>query len=181
MNDRKYSLGAARPALRPSTLLIVARGPQGLAVGLLALLATAVLATPTLAKQPQLDLPRVQLQAGLHLITAQVARTPEQRSLGLMWRRTMPANEGMWFVFDTPATQCFWMKNTFLPLTAAFVADDGRIVNLADMEPLSLHSHCSTEPVRYVLEMHRGWFAERGIKAGARLRGGPFVGAPAPR
>ncbi|MBA4253579.1 MAG: hypothetical protein C0441_06535 [Comamonadaceae bacterium] len=180
MNVRKYLCFAARPALRPGALLALAGGPQRLAAAALALLASALLLSvaPAKAGQPQLDLPRMQLQAGLHLITAQVARTPEQLSLGLMWRRTMPANEGMWFVFDAPATQCFWMKNTFLPLTAAFVADDGRIVNLADMEPLSQRSHCSAEPVRYVLEMHRGWFAERGIGAGMRLRGGPFVGAP---
>jgi len=128
---------------------------------------------------PQLDLPRLQLQAGLHLITVQVASTPAQRNIGLMWRRTMPANEGMWFVFETPAIQCFWMKNTFLPLTAAFVADDGRIVNLVDMQPLSERSHCSTAPVRFVLEMHQGWFAQRGIEAGQRLRGAPFAAAPA--
>ena len=128
---------------------------------------------------PQLDLPRLQLQAGLHLITVQVASTPAQRNTGLMWRRTMPANEGMWFVFETPAIQCFWMKNTFLPLTAAFVADDGRIVNLVDMQPLSERSHCSAEPVRFVLEMHQGWFSQRGIEAGQRLRGSPFAAAPA--
>ncbi|WP_052467473.1 DUF192 domain-containing protein [Serpentinimonas raichei] len=126
---------------------------------------------------PQQDLPRLQLQAGLHLLTVQVASTPAQRNTGLMWRRSMPNNEGMWFVFDAPAIQCFWMKNTFLPLTAAFVADDGRIVNLADMQPLSERSHCSAEPVRFVLEMHQGWFAQRGIEAGQRLRGAPFAAA----
>jgi len=128
---------------------------------------------------PQLDLPRLQLQAGLHLITVQVASTPAQRNTGLMWRRSMAPNEGMWFVFDAPAIQCFWMKNTFLPLTAAFVADDGRIVNLVDMQPLSERSHCSAAPVRFVLEMHQGWFAQRGIEAGQRLRGAPFAAAPA--
>ncbi|MDO8317837.1 DUF192 domain-containing protein [Rhodoferax sp.] len=127
---------------------------------------------------PQLDLPRLQLQAGLHLIAVQVASTPAQRNTGLMWRRSMPPNEGMLFVFDTPAIQCFWMKNTFLPLTAAFVAEDGRIVNLVDMQPLSERSHCSAEPVRFVLEMHQGWFAQRGIEAGQRLRGAPFAADP---
>jgi uncharacterized membrane protein (UPF0127 family) len=122
---------------------------------------------------PQLQLPRLQLNAGMHLIQAQVASTPEQRTIGLMHRREMPANEGMLFVFDQPAGQCFWMKNTLLPLTAAFVADDGTIVNLADMRPQSLDSHCSAQPVRYVLEMHQGWFAKRGIQAGARLGGLP--------
>ena len=126
------------------------------------------------AQQPQTDLPRVQLRAGMHLIQAQVASTPAQRSTGLMWRRDMPANEGMLFVFERLGTQCFWMQNTLLPLTAAFVADDGTVVNLADMTPLSSESHCSAQPVRFVLEMHQGWFAKRGIQAGHRLAGGPF-------
>lgn len=122
------------------------------------------------AGQPQLDLPRIQLQAGMHLVQAQVAVSPAQRNTGLMWRQTMPAHEGMLFVFEQPGVQCFWMQNTPLPLTAAFVADDGTIVNLADMQPLSTQSHCSSQPVRYVLEMNQGWFAQRGLAAGSRLR-----------
>ncbi len=125
-------------------------------------------------ESPQLNLPRVTLKAGMHLIQAQVAATPEQRATGLMHRTEMPTNEGMLFVFEQPAGQCFWMKNTLLPLTAAFVADDGTIVNLADMQPQSLDSHCSAKPVRYVLEMHQGWFARRGIGPGFRLGGAPF-------
>lgn len=126
------------------------------------------------AQSPQTDLPRTQIGAGMHLIDAQVAQTPGQRSTGLMWRKEMPAHEGMLFVFERPGVQCFWMKNTLLPLTAAFVADDGRIVNLADMQPLNEASHCSSEPVRYVLEVNQGWFAKRGIKAGDKLRGQAF-------
>ena len=123
----------------------------------------------------QTTLPRTTLKAGMHLIQAQVASTPEQRSIGLMFRQQMPVNEGMLFVFETPAIQCFWMKNTLLPLTAAFVSDDGSIVNLVDMQPQTLDSHCSTRPVRFVLEMNQGWFSKRGLQAGARLGGTPFV------
>ena len=126
---------------------------------------------------PQLQLPRLQLTAGMHLIDAQLALTPEHRTIGLMFRKEMPQNEGMLFVFEQPAGQCFWMKNTLLPLTAAFVDDDGTIVNLADMKPQTTDSHCSTKPVRYVLEMNLGWFAKRGIKAGAKLGGKPFNSA----
>ncbi|MFM6986848.1 MAG: DUF192 domain-containing protein [Hydrogenophaga sp.] len=126
------------------------------------------------ADEPQHNLPRVALQAGMHLINAQVAATPEQRATGLMFRSEMPPNEGMLFVFERAANQCFWMKNTLLPLTAAFVADDGSIVNLADMQPQTLDSHCSARPVRFVLEMHQGWFARRGIGPGFRLSGPPF-------
>ena len=125
---------------------------------------------------PQTDLPRVTLGAGMHQIDAQVASTPQQRQIGLMFRTTMPQHEGMLFVFEQPGQQCFWMKNTLLPLTAAFVADDGTIVNMADMKPQTLDSHCSSQSVRYVLEMNKGWFAKKGIKAGGKL-GGPLFEA----
>ena len=123
---------------------------------------------------PQLNLPRIKLTAGMYLIDTQVAANSPQRTIGLMFRPQMPAGEGMLFVFDAPAEQCFWMKNTLLPLTAAFVADDGTIVNLADMKPQTTQSHCSAKPVRYVLEMNQGWFTQKGIKAGFKLRGQPF-------
>lgn len=123
-----------------------------------------------------MDLPRTKITAGMYLIDTQVAATPAQRATGLMFRRQMPLAEGMLFIFDHPSEQCFWMKNTLLPLTAAFVADDGTIVNLADMKPQTTDSHCSEKPVRYVLEMNQGWFAQKGIKAGFKLRGQPFSG-----
>ena len=126
---------------------------------------------------PQMDLPRARLTAGIHRISAQVAQSPQERSVGLMFRKEMPQSEGMLFIFEQPSQQCFWMKNTLLPLTAAFVADDGVIVNLADMKPHSTDSHCSARPVRYVLEMNQGWFAKKGIKAGARLGGELFAAA----
>lgn len=139
------------------------------------LLAGCVACGAALAQDaPQMNLPRVKLSAGMHQIDAQVAATPEQRSTGLMFRKDMPQHEGMLFVFEQPSVQCFWMKNTLLPLTAAFVADDGTIVNLADMKPQTTDSHCSAKPVRYVLEMNQGWFAKKAIKAGSRLSGTPF-------
>lgn len=143
------------------------------AIGLLGL-AVALVNTGHAQNSPQLELPRVKLSAGMHLIDVQVAATPDQRSTGLMFRRDMPPSEGMLFVFEQASVQCFWMKNTPLPLTAAFVADDGRIVNLADMKPQSTDSHCSTRPVRFVLEMNQGWFAKKGIQAGFKLGGKPF-------
>ena len=124
---------------------------------------------------PQLDLPRTTLSAGMHQIDVQLAQTPLQRQIGLMHRRQMPQHEGMLFAFEEPAVQCFWMKNTVLPLTAAFVDDAGVIVNLVDMQPLDERSHCSTKPVRFVLEMNQGWFAKKGLKAGFKLAGQPFT------
>ena len=123
---------------------------------------------------PQLELERVKLTSGMHRIDAQVAATPEQRQTGLMHRKNMPQHEGMIFVFDQTAKQCFWMKNTLIPLSAAFLSDDGTIVNIEDMKPLVLDGHCSTQPVRYVLEMNKGWFAKKGIKAGSKLQGPMF-------
>ena len=128
-----------------------------------------------MAQQPQMNLPRARLSAGMHLLDVQLAQTPQERQIGLMFRREMPQHEGMLFVFEQPATQCFWMRNTLIPLTAAFLADDGTIVNLADMKPQSDDSHCSTKPVRFVLEMNQGWFAKRNIASGYKL-GGPAFG-----
>lgn len=122
-----------------------------------------------------MNLQRVQIGAGMYRIDAQVAQLPREREIGLMFRKEMPQQEGMLFVFEEPATQCFWMKNTILPLTAAFVADDGRIVNLVDMQPQTTDSHCSLEPVRYVLEMNQGWFAKKNIKKGLKLTGTLFA------
>lgn len=145
-----------------------------------ALTALALVSMPLLAhaqaNQPQLDLPRVELQIGMHRIDTQIAAQPDERSTGLMFRKDMPQHEGMMFIFEQAHVQCFWMKNTLLPLTAAFIDDSGTIVNLADMKPQTTDSHCSQKPVRFVLEMNQGWFARKGIKAGARLSGPLFKG-----
>jgi len=124
--------------------------------------------------KPQLDLPKIKLSAGMHLIDTQVASTPDQRATGLMFRQEMPQGEGMLFVFEEATPQCFWMKNTLLPLTAAFITDDGTIVNLANMKPQTSDSHCSAKPVRYVREMNLGWFEKKGLKAGSKMGGQPF-------
>ena len=147
----------------------------GVLLTVIALQCGVALAQPA----PQLDLPREQLSFGVHRIEVQVAATPERRQTGLMMRPQMPQQEGMLFVFDKPAVQCFWMKNTLLPLTAAFIGDDGTVVNLADMQPQTTDSHCSTAPVRYVLEMNRGWFAARRIAPGFKVNGARFSSVPA--
>ncbi len=144
-------------------------------IALAALVSLACFCNATLAQSaPQTNLPRVKITAGMHLIDAQLAATPEQRTVGLMHRQEMPAHEGMLFAFEEATVQCFWMKNTLIPLTAAFVADDGTVVNLEDMKPQTTESHCSKKPVRYVLEMNQGWFSKKGVKAGFKLGGKPF-------
>lgn len=132
------------------------------------------MAGPRAQEVPQPRLPTVNLSAGMHNIVAEVAQTPLQRQIGMMMRTSMAPHEGMLFVFETASPQCFWMRNTPLPLSIAFIDDDGRIVNIAEMKPRSDESHCSARPVRFALEMNQGWFAKRGLKAGFQLRGKPF-------
>jgi uncharacterized protein len=140
----------------------------------LAIAALGVFATVTSAQEGPQQLRSIPLSAGMHVIQAEVAQSPQERAIGLMHRKTMPANHGMLFVFEQPEPQCFWMKNTLLPLSIAFVADDGSIVNIADMKPMDETSHCSAKPVRFALEMNQGWFAKRGLKPGSKLKGPPF-------
>jgi hypothetical protein len=129
-----------------------------------------LLAAGAAAAQQQ-PLPTVQLGAGMHLIRAEVADRGASRALGLMHRASLAPNAGMLFVFEDSAVHCMWMKNTPLPLSVAFIDERGAIINIADMQPQSEDSHCAARPARYALEMAQGWFAERGIRAGARLRG----------
>ncbi|MDX9707052.1 MAG: DUF192 domain-containing protein [Azospira sp.] len=116
-------------------------------------------------------LPRAELAAGFHRIVAEVAATPPARAQGLMNRRQLGANEGMIFVFPQTATHCFWMKNTPLPLSIAFLDEGGRIVDIAEMAPLSEENLCPGAPARFALEMNAGWFAARGIRPGAVIGG----------
>jgi uncharacterized protein len=124
---------------------------------------------------PQPRLQTTQLTAGMHVIQAELAMSATEQATGMMFRREMGANEGMLFVNNDSGVRCFWMRNTLLPLSIAFIADDGTIVNIADMQPRSEQSQCSAKPVRFALEMRQGWFAKRGIVAGGKLRGSPFV------
>ena len=125
------------------------------------------------------ELPVVELSAGVHLIRAELANTSATRARGLMYREKLAPNAGMLFRFDENSIQCMWMKNTLIPLSVAFIDEAGAIINIVDMQPHSEQSHCATRPSRYALEMNRGWFAERGIKPGAKLRG--IEKLPAPR
>ncbi len=144
----------------------------------IAALLAVVLFAATAQAQPQPRLPQVQLQAGIHLIRAEVAADERSRAQGLMFRQSLGPSEGMLFVFEAPARQCFWMRNTPLPLSIAFLDEDGHVVNIEDMQPQTDDSHCSARPVRFALEMAQGWFAQRGLKAGSKLSGPPGLFAP---
>jgi len=142
----------------------------------LSVLALWALTSPAVSAQqgPQPRLDTVQLTVGMHVIKAELAVTPTQQAVGMMMRTEMGANDGMLFVNSDSSRRCFWMRNTLLPLSIAFISEDGSIVNIAEMQPRSDDSHCSTHPVRYALEMNKGWFTKRGLQAGSKLRGGPF-------
>jgi uncharacterized membrane protein (UPF0127 family) len=122
-----------------------------------------------------MNLPRVLLTAGEHQIQVYVARGEEERAQGLMFRREMPTDEGMLFMCDECAVQKFWMKDTPLPLSIAFLEEDGTILKIADLEPHDLEGESSDHPVRYILEVNQGWFDERGITPGAKLTGPVFL------
>lgn len=118
-------------------------------------------------------LPVVSLSAGMHVIRAEVADSPAERQQGLMYREKMAPNEGMVFLFEAPAGVCMWMKDTLIPLSVAFIDDTGTIVNIEDMQPRSLESHCAKKPIRYALEMNQGWFRQKNIKPGTVIQGLP--------
>jgi uncharacterized membrane protein (UPF0127 family) len=107
----------------------------------------------------------------MHVIRAEVAANYETRARGLMYRKELAPNAGMLFVFMEPSVQCFWMRNTLIPLSIAFMTDDGTITSIADMTPMTENTHCSSVPVRLALEMEQGWFAKRGITAGKKIGG----------
>ncbi len=116
-------------------------------------------------------LPTLELMAGSYQIEAEIAATPELRRLGLMNRYVLPGNHGMLFVFPETYAHCMWMKDTKIPLSAAFIDEHGIIVNIAEMQPDTHDIHCSAAPVRYAIEMRSGWFRERGIVPGSRIKG----------
>jgi len=128
--------------------------------------AGVVVATTAVAQ-----LPTVELSAGIHLIRAEVAYTFETRARGLMFRESLGPNEGMFFVFPQAEIQCMWMKNTLIPLSVAFLDEKGKVVSISDMQPQTETSHCAAAPAKFALEMSRGWFAAKGIRAGATIIG----------
>ncbi|MEO8487645.1 MAG: DUF192 domain-containing protein, partial [Betaproteobacteria bacterium] len=145
--------------------------------------ALATLAAASLVLSPYADaqapdgkpqsLPVTKIRVGAHAVAAEVAATPEQRTIGLMYRFSLPADRGMLFVFPEPQMVGFWMRNTYIPLSIAYLDADGRILNVEDMAPHDESSHPSRGPALYALEMRKGWFAERSLGPGTRITGLP--------
>lgn len=138
-------------------------------------LALLALATPLLAnaQSSPTEFRVIPLTAGIHVIRAEVAATPSERSKGLMFRQALGPNQGMVFLFDEDDRQCMWMKNTLIPLSVAFIGPDGKVINVEEMAAQTEDNHCAAKPARYALEMSAGWFAKHGIKAGAPIGGLP--------
>ncbi len=132
------------------------------------LLAMLLISAQAAAQQ---KLPVTTLTIGMHLVKAEMAVNDEERSVGLMFRREMGPNEGMVFRFPNPKQVCMWMKNTLLPLSVAFVDEDGKIINIEDMQPETEVAHCSKRSARYALEMNQGWFRKKNIKPGTAIEG----------
>ena len=117
------------------------------------------------------DLPEIALSVNAHRLAVEVASTEEKRAQGLMYRRILPENRGMLFVFRETAQHGMWMLNTYVPLSVAFLDEKGVIINIEDMHPHTRTNHVASRPAKYALEVNRGWFAKRGIKPGARIEG----------
>jgi len=137
----------------------------------IALLAALVAGTAAPAQEAANPMPTVELGAGIHLIHAELANTDLARMRGLMFRKALEPNHGMLFVFDGADRECMWMRNTLLPLSVAFIDDDGSIVNIEEMQPQTDDRHCAARKVRYALEMAGGWFRSHGVRAGSVLQG----------
>jgi uncharacterized membrane protein (UPF0127 family) len=137
------------------------------------LVAACVLIAASQPSVAQQKLPVIPLSIGIHMIKAEVAANDADRQQGLMFRQSMGGNEGMVFVFDAPAKVCMWMKNTYLPLSVAFLDKEGRILNIEEMRPQTTESHCAVKPARYALEMNQGWFKKKNISSGAQVTGLP--------
>jgi uncharacterized membrane protein (UPF0127 family) len=148
----------------------------------LLLVAAALLAAPigAPAQQAAVDraqsLPTTPLAIGTTKLVAEVAATPQQREIGLMHRFSLKPDHGMVFVFATSEPLGFWMRNTYIPLSIAFIGANGAILNIEDMAPQDDSTHWSTGAAQYALEMRKGWFAEHGIRAGDRVEGLPKPG-----
>jgi uncharacterized membrane protein (UPF0127 family) len=127
---------------------------------------------PAGAKQPG-DFPRAKLTAGMFVIDAAVASTDADREQGLMYRTKLAPNEGMLFVFNERAVHCFWMKNTLIPLSIAFMRADGTVTDIDEMDAETENNHCPRNNGVYALEMSKGWFTSKGIQPGMKIEGLP--------
>jgi len=141
----------------------------GLFLGLLSLTPAGLAQTSS----PNPVLPVIELKTGIYRLQVEVAATPQARQTGLMYRTVMAQNAGMLFIFEQKAGHCFWMSNTKIPLSIAFIGDDSKIVNIEEMQADTTNNHCPKAPIRFALEMNQKWFAERALGPGTLIQGLP--------
>jgi uncharacterized membrane protein (UPF0127 family) len=135
----------------------------------LALLLAAAL--PAAAQQALPIQPMIELDADIHRIEAEVVSVEQSRERGLMFRKSMPDQHGMLFVFPAPALTCMWMRNTLIPLSVAFMDERGRVINIEDMQPRTENNHCTAKPAKFALEMNVGVFKRWGVGPGSVILG----------
>jgi len=155
--------------------------PKGLSkIVLLAILVLSIL-KGTINACP-LELPTATLSInGRHLIV-ELAATPQSRRCGLSKRTALDANQGMLFIYPRSDLRTFWMKDTWIPLSIAFVDDSGNIINIEIMSPdQTAQKYHSSKPALYALEVNQGWFRLHGIKAGDRVEMKAIVNIKGPR
>jgi uncharacterized membrane protein (UPF0127 family) len=128
------------------------------------ILSFLVACTPQKLAVRELPIEREGLQVAI--VKAEIARTQDERSQGLMFRKKLPDGEGMIFVFEKDEVLSFWMKNTSIPLSIAYIASDGRIIEIKDMYPHDENPVMSSRSARYALEVPQGWFSRTGVHTG---------------
>ena len=149
-------MGRIHPAAAPAALAF----PAALA------LALGASACPG---RSEAGLPLVKLVVDGKPLNVEVARSVDEKSRGLMYRRELPESRGMLFVYEEPETLSFWMKNTFVALSIAYIDRDGIILQIEDMQPQTTTTHPSRRPAMYALEVNRGWFQRHEVEVGDRV------------
>lgn len=163
----QYDVAMHIPLIKPG------RNSPGFPLLLLIVCLSLLLAAQTAHARQAMLLPVAPLQLNQHTVQAEVAATEASRNQGLMFRTSLPPDQGMLFVFQAPTRSCFWMKNTLIPLSIAFIDNDGRIINILDMQPQSLENHCPDRAMQFALEMPQGWFRKAGVRSGDLVSGLP--------
>ena len=136
-------------------------------------LAALAFALGVAAAQADARLKTATVRVGSHPLKVEVVASDADRARGLMHRKSLGRNDGMLFIFEEPGYHSMWMKNTLIPLSVAFIDAQGTILNILDMEPETLDPHTSAGPSIYAIEVNKGWFAEKKVKAGDKVTGLP--------
>jgi uncharacterized protein len=135
--------------------------------GIIIAVVLVFIASPARTPACPLELPIASISINGHVLTVELAGTPDARTCGLSRRDELPPDHGMLFIFPDFRPQAFWMKDTRIPLSIAFLDDDGKIMSIQDMAPMRTDvEYNSPGPTRYALEVNQGWFKRHAIEVG---------------